>query len=250
MPVEMNTRLDHEIDHGKTLARRDPELTWGWGTPAGQVRARRRAALIGEGAGLRPGLRVLEIGCGTGLFTDMLARTGCHITAVDISAELIAKARARGLPEDRVRFLEKSFEDCDSEGPFDAVVGSSVLHHLDIEPALARIYNLLKPGGRISFAEPNMLNPQIWMERKFSHWRTVFWYVSPDETAFTRRGIQRLAEQAGLRDVKVTPFDWLHPFTPRVMMPIVSGLGACLEKLPLAREFAGSLWIRGLRPNS
>ena len=245
-----NARIEHEIDHGKTLAVRDPETTWGWGTPAGQFRARRRSALIGEGAGLQPGMRVLEIGCGTGLFTEMLARTGCHITAVDVSGELIAKARARGLPEDRVRFLDRSFEDCDAEGPFDAVVGSSVLHHLEIRPALARIYSLLKPGGRFSFAEPNMLNPQIWIERKFSRWRTVFWYISPDETAFTRWDIKRLMEQVGLRDVVVIPFDWLHPATPRALIPLVGGMGACMERTPLVREFAGSLAIRGVRPLS
>ncbi len=54
--------------------------------------------MIISGADLKPGLRVLEIGCGTGLFTEMFARTGAHLVAVDISGELLEFAHGRGLP--------------------------------------------------------------------------------------------------------------------------------------------------------
>lgn len=64
----------------------------------GWLRAERRAELIAKGAGLRPGVRVLEIGCGTGMFTEMFARTGAQIVAVEISEALLEKARARHLP--------------------------------------------------------------------------------------------------------------------------------------------------------
>ena len=60
------TRAEREIRHGKLLAASDPESIWGWGTRAGRVRARRRSDLIAAAAGLRPGIRALEIGCGTG----------------------------------------------------------------------------------------------------------------------------------------------------------------------------------------
>jgi hypothetical protein len=55
------------------LAEAGPEGIWGWGTPAGQVRARRRAELIVSAPELRPGIRALEIGCDTGLFTELFA---------------------------------------------------------------------------------------------------------------------------------------------------------------------------------
>ena len=66
---------------------------------------------------------------------------------------------------DRVQFVEQRFEDSDAQGPFDAIVGSSVLHHLELRPALERIFQLLRPGGWMSFAEPNMLNPQIVIQK-------------------------------------------------------------------------------------
>jgi SAM-dependent methyltransferase len=240
----MNERASHEIEHGEYLAGGDPELLWGWGSPAGRVRARRRADLIAQGAQLGPGSNVLEIGCGTGLFTEMFARSGCTITAVDISPALLERARTRGLPPDRVRFLSKRFEDCQVDGPFDAVIGSSVLHHLDLEPALARIQALLKPGGILSFAEPNLLNPQVFAERRF---RSLFPYVSPDETAFVRWTLRRTLEGSGFTGVRIVPFDWLHPAVPGPLIATVSMLGAVVEKIPLVREHAGSLHITAVR---
>jgi 2-polyprenyl-3-methyl-5-hydroxy-6-metoxy-1,4-benzoquinol methylase len=177
-------RTRDEIEHGKRLSSGDPESAWGWGTPAGKIRAQRRAALILQGAGLAAGMRALEIGCGTGMFTEIFAASGVTIWAIDISEDLLVKARARGIPN--AKFYTRRFEDCVIKGPFDAVIGSSVLHYLELEPALARIFSLLRPGGALSFAEPNMLNPQVFAERKFRSIKPLFGYVSPDETAFVR----------------------------------------------------------------
>jgi 2-polyprenyl-3-methyl-5-hydroxy-6-metoxy-1,4-benzoquinol methylase len=238
-----SSRTDREVEHGRYLASGVAEEIWGWGTPAGQLRAKRRADLILHGAKIGPSSKVVEIGCGTGLFTERFAQSGAKIIAVDLSPDLLALARSRNLPN--VRFLEKSFEDCDVDGPFDAVIGSSVLHHLDLGRTWAKIFNLLKPGGRLSFAEPNMLNPQIYCER---HFRSFFPQVSPDETAFVRPRLRRDLERAGFVSVDIQPFDWLHPATPPRLIPLVSGFGKVLEAAPLVREFAGSLRIWAARP--
>ncbi len=240
-------RAANEIEHGDWLAQGDPELAWGWGTPAGQLRARRRAALIAEGGGLGPGVRALEIGCGTGLFSSLFAATGARLIAVDISAPLLERARARGIREDQVRFVVRRFEDCEIDGPFDAVVGSSILHHLDLKAALARIRDLLSPGGRMCFAEPNMLNPQVLAERTCRSW---FPAVSPDETAFIRSRIAAEMASTGFTDVRTVPFDWLHPATPSAWIPTVMKVGGWLENVPGIREFAGSLLISARRPRS
>ena len=237
-------RAEREIAHGRRLVEGDTERTWGWGTPAGGPRARRRAELIARGAGLGRGVRALEIGCGTGLFTEMFAQTGADLLAVDVSAELLERARARHLPSDRVRFIEGPFEECAVEGAFDAVIGSSVLHHLDVRAALARIHDLLTPGGRLCLAEPNMLNPQVFMERRFRRWLPS---VSPDETAFVRWRLHGLLAAVGFTEISIVPFDWLHPATPRPLIPFVQRLGRWFEWLPGVREVAGSLLIRCVR---
>jgi len=238
-------RAAHEIAHGRHLAESNPILQWGWSTPAGLLRAERRAGLIINGARLNRGTSVLEIGCGTGMFTELFAATGARIVAVDISPELLDIARKRCLPAERVTFLEKNFKDCSEYGPFDAVIGSSILHHLDTSTAFPLIFELLKPGGLIGFAEPNMLNPQVFLERKF---RRFFPYVSPDETAFFRSAMTRELFRSGFVDVSVRPFDWLHPAVPKSLISTVKRIEKILEKIWPIREFAGSLIIRAMKP--
>ena len=241
----MTLRAESEIRHGRILSVHDTESLWGWGTPAGKMRATRRAKLIATGAQLERRKRVLEIGCGTGMFTEIFSRTGAQIVAVDISGDLLEKAKARCLPSGNVHFHKKRFEDCDVDGSFDAVIGSSVLHHLDFKQALSKMYDLLKPGGIVSFAEPNILNPQVFIERRF---RKFFPYVSPEETAFVRWRLRDAFLTAGFERVETIPFDYLHPATPVVMISLVKALGVCLEKTPLLREFAGSLYVCASRP--
>jgi SAM-dependent methyltransferase len=143
--------------------------------------------------------------------------------------------------------LERPFETFDSDAQFDAVIGSSILHHLEVEESLEKIFGLLKSDGRLCLAEPNMLNPQI-MVQKNVPWIKERLGDSPDETAFIRFSLARLLRRAGFVDIDITPFDWLHPSTPSPMIPVVRALGRVFEKLPVIREFAGSLSIHARRP--
>ena len=237
-------RAQNELDHGRWLASSGPEKMWGWDTSAGRTRASRRARLLTEGALLEPGKTALEIGCGTGLFTEQFATTGVNLVAVDISGDLLQRAKARSFPKGNVTFLEKRFEDCTLNGPFDAVIGSSVLHHLDTAEALPKIRDLLKPGGRLTLVEPNLLNPQVWLERALPRF---FPYVSPDEIAFLRWSLRTELLATGFTDVRIIPVDWLHPATPSPLVDVVQRIGRFLEVVPLVREFAGSLYIRACR---
>lgn len=90
-----------------------------------------------------------------------------------------------------------------------------------------------------------MLNPQVFIERKF---RNFFPYVSPDETAFVRWTFEPSLLKAGFRDIGIVPFDWLHPSVPGFLTGTVSRLGRVFEKTPLLREFSGSLYIKAFRP--
>jgi len=248
-PPQIAGRADREVAHGRKLAAEGAEDIWGWGSPAGQRRAERRAKLIAQAAKLGPGVRALEIGCGTGLFTEKFARTGAHVLAVDISPDLLVIARQRGLPESQVQFVEQRFEDSDAQGPFDAVVGSSVLHHLELRPAVERIFQLLRPGGWMSFAEPNMLNPQIAIQKNVG-WIKRRAGDSDDETAIVRWRFARMLREVGFERIAITPHDWLHPLTPRPLIGAVATVGRVLEAIPGVREFAGSVHIVAARPSA
>lgn len=245
----MTERAAREVEHGRMLARGDAEEIWGWASPAGQVRFKRRAAAIVREADLRAGRRALELGCGTGQFTVEFARSGAEVTAVEISPELLDQARTRPGGA-AVHWTLGRFESTPLDGPFDAVIGSSVLHHLAIAPSLARIRELLIPGGTLCFAEPNFMNPQVFLERTFRFLPPFRSYVSPDETAFARFGFARRLVDAGFVDVRIVPFDWVHPSIPAALVPAITAAGGLLERLPIVRECAGSLLIRGRRPRT
>lgn len=191
-------------------------------------------------------MSVLELGCGAGYFTRELARSGADIVAIDVSPELLEIAKAT-CSAPNVRYeIQNAYELSYRNDVFDSVVGSSILHHLEIKEALREIYRVLKPGGTIFFTEPNMLNPQIaiqknvrWVKRRLGD--------SPDETAFFRWRLRRLLELTGFRGVQINPFDFLHPKTTLPLVERLNSLGRLLESMPVISEFAGSLYIRAVK---
>ena len=89
----MDKRLENEIEHGRKISE-NAEGVWNWASPAGKVRADRRAKYFVDVAKITAQDAVLEIGCGTGLFTGKVSDlTGAKITATDLSEELLNLAR-------------------------------------------------------------------------------------------------------------------------------------------------------------
>lgn len=104
-----------------------------------------------EYADFPEGAYVLDTGCGPGLVGRWLLDAGFRIVGVDLSREMIDRARRRCTDTgDRAQFLQISVFDAalDALAPFDAAISRYVLHHT-VEPDkfLARQVALLKPGG-------------------------------------------------------------------------------------------------------
>jgi hypothetical protein len=91
-----------------------------------------------------------------------------------------------------------------------------------------------------------MLNPQIAIQKNVP-WIKQKLGDSPDETAFFRWPLRRLLEQTGYRDVRIDPFNFLHPKTPVPLINQLRALGHFLENVPVIAEFADSLYIRALK---
>jgi SAM-dependent methyltransferase len=240
-------RLAREIEHHRRIAD-EAEFIWNWESPSGRRRAQRRAELFVDRGGLGPGRRVLELGCGTGVFLEKTARSGAVIHGLDLSEDLLAKARARLKDLANVTLDEGNAEQMPyPAGDFDVVYGSSVLHHLDLDAALKEIHRVLKPGGRLIFAEPNILNPQVAVMFHLGMTKEYFG-VSPDEMAFSRFRARAALANAGFSDIRVIPMDFLHPSTPAAWLDAVARFGFLLERVPLVREIAGSLLLEARRP--
>src|SRR5262249_15735534 len=214
----MQERVAQEIRHGRFLAQRGAGEIWNWESPAGKLRWARRVKMLSSH--LKRGMTVLELGCGAGYFTRELVRSGADIVAIDVSPELLEIARST-CSESNVRYqIQNAYALTYDDSVFDSVVGSSVLHHLEIEKPLRHVCRVLRPGGTIFFTEPNMLNPQIAVQKNIP-WIKRNLGDPPDETAFFRWPLRRLLAQTGFRDIRIDPFDFLHPKTPT---PVINGV--------------------------
>jgi ubiquinone/menaquinone biosynthesis C-methylase UbiE len=99
--------------------------------------------------------RCLEIGCGTGKNTQWLVEKAKHVTAVDLSEEMLAKAKAR-INSDRVTFRQADLatEWVFAEELYNLVVFSLVLEHIEhLEPVFEKVAHVLQPGGYMYIGE-------------------------------------------------------------------------------------------------
>jgi 2-polyprenyl-3-methyl-5-hydroxy-6-metoxy-1,4-benzoquinol methylase len=109
-------------------------------------------------AGLRPGMRVLDVGCGPGDVSFVAARlvgTKGMVLGID-AADIIELARTRAAERGitSVHFEQTTVGDIALDEPVDAVIGRLILMHLpDPVAALRQLAGLVRPGGVIAFCE-------------------------------------------------------------------------------------------------
>ena len=105
-------------------------------------------------ANLPSGAKVLDLGCGWGLSTEMLEFTGAHVTAVDINSyfiELVERRSKRRLSDTRI--IKSNFDSLDLDESYDMALFYECLHHA-VRPweTLKHISTFVVPNGRIVFA--------------------------------------------------------------------------------------------------
>jgi len=230
-------RLERERRHGLTILETN-ESNWGWHSAAGRIRWQRRLDFLRTALPSGKG-RVLEIGAGTGTFTAALSSAFADLTAIDISPDLLEVARCRA-PSATLLCMDAHDPEFDSE-TFDAVVGCSVLHHLDWSRALKAFFRILKPRGVIRFSEPNLMNPQIYLQKNIPALKRLSG-DSPDEYAFTAGAIRQDLIEGGFTAIVVEPYEFLHPAVPEPLITAVTRLESFLMRTPL-RHIGGSLQI-------
>lgn len=104
-----------------------------------------------------PGQRVLELGCGIESLGFEAAARGVEVVGVDISSVAVSQASstANELGLDLATYVEMNAEDLEfDDSTFDGVIGTAVLHHLDVDKACGGMARVLRPGGRAVFIEP------------------------------------------------------------------------------------------------
>ncbi len=116
-----------------------------------QALAENVAQAIKEELAIEPSSRILDFGAGTGLLTERLAEKNHQVVACDTSAQMLKKLRQK-LP--RAHCVVGDILAFESEEPFDLIVSSMTLHHIQDTTALfAKLFHLLRPGGYLAIAD-------------------------------------------------------------------------------------------------
>src|SRR5438045_3951736 len=124
------------------------------------AKLRWRALMFRHSFHVLPGETILELGAGSGLWTEHLANV-LHEQNQDTGAvfnrELLRSSKQSSVHFQYVEDLTRDFE----PETFDYVVGTAILCHNGYEQNIQALYRLLKPGGQLLFFEANYWNPQV-----------------------------------------------------------------------------------------
>ena len=151
------------------------------------------------------GGRLLEIGCGHGLYLTAMRRLGWDVYGCDISRRKVDRLK-KEFGDDRIfcgRIEELSF----APESFDLIALWHVIEHLH-EPgtALERIRGLLRPGGRLILGTPNVASIEA---RFFRRWWIGF-EVPRHLVVFSRPALERLLVDRGFRISRIRPSLWSY----------------------------------------
>ena len=123
---------------------------------ASHMHAHFMPAILRLAGDLKPGVRVLDVGCGNGAACDEFIRRGCTVVGVDLSEQGIAVAR-KTYPSARFELLAADADILSKlgEAPFDLVISTEVVEHLYDPRSYARgCFAAVKPGGRFICTTP------------------------------------------------------------------------------------------------
>lgn len=117
---------------------------------------------------IRPGMKILEVGCGCGTETLFFAYKGAKVLGIDISVDRLKTAKNRkSVAEDHFdKKIDATFDNkniFDFEGcKFDIIFMEQAFHHIEPRALLPeKIFSLLEPGGSLIISEANALNPLL-----------------------------------------------------------------------------------------
>lgn len=197
---------------------------------------------------VRPGMRVLDVGCGVGRWSRYLAARGAAVTGIDLSPTMIAEARRRARAvalRGECRFLVQDLAQLETGDKFDLVLGVTVLQHIldaaALGMALRHLVEQLNEDGILVLLEAA---PE----------QTAGTCDSAIFRARTRGSYLRLFAEYGLEVRAMTGVDpapfrtWLLPHLPRLpgavrlaALAAVTALSVAVD-VPFGRLLAGRSW--------
>lgn len=158
--------------------------------------------------------RAVDLGCGSGVHTALLARHYQEVLSVDLSEPMLAVARQRR-PGTNVRYEHRDLADVTpyNDGQFDLVFSAFTLHHVpDLELALVEMRRLVRPGGQLVVVD--VVDDRRQVSRAWFRREAIRTFLG--DLTGRRRPVREAWELLGLQ---LHP-DWLaHQTTDRLLPP-------------------------------
>jgi len=167
---------------------------------------------------LRENESVLDLGCGDGKLTALMAQQARVVTGIDASPQMVALAQQRWGAVRNMAFACVDAQQLVFDGAFDAVISNSALHWMQNHPAvLAGVRRALKPGGRMLLQTPASGNCAQFIEavdrvRGMPRWQSFFRAFRFPWRFSTQSDYTRWLEESGLetRSIIIVQKDMCH----------------------------------------
>ncbi len=142
-----NLKYKETMSHFNQAARQ-------WDNPEKIERAKVYARAIKKKVRFPKPIRLLDLGCGTGLLSFEFREEACAILGVDTSSEMLAVFSEKGVPGAQALELDLEAQDLEGHGQFDLVVSSLAFHHFANPLGVLRsLKKVLAPEGRIAVVD-------------------------------------------------------------------------------------------------
>jgi SAM-dependent methyltransferase len=153
----------------------------------------------------REGLRVLDVGAGTGIAATQLADAGADVLAVEPDQRMAGMAAAKG-----VRVEHATFEEWQPAGrTFDLVVFAQSFHWVDPVPALTKVASILRPGGLLVLLA-NRIVPTAPTQQQLDEINADYLDVTATSDVNAENEVTDLIEQSGFFIERRTCIEQLH----------------------------------------
>jgi SAM-dependent methyltransferase len=190
--------------------------------------------------------RILEVGCGMGRYTLLLAEQGYKVEGMDLSPILLDRLKGYGAGHFSIPLHCADLHQIPDEfkEKYDVVLGFFTLHHLmDIEKCFHNMAHILKPGGKIIFLEPNPYNFLFYLQMLVTPEMT--WQGDKGMLRMRKKVIFNAMRKAGFANLKMDRFGFFPPFV--VNRPFGQILEPKLEKIILWKSFLPFQLFGGIR---
>ena len=198
-----------------------------------------------------PGGRVADLGCGSGVFTEIIRGRGHDCVGVDLSSELLELAVAENPAATVVAGDVESLPFDDAT--FDTVLLSGLVHHLPDPTRCAReTARVLKPGGRFMAFDPNRMNPCMYLYRARSSPFYSSKGVTENERPVLAGAVRETFTAAGLnvdtQFLSGLKYRYVASSAGRMILPIYNWLDSFLFRLPPLSRFSAFVITTGSKP--